>query len=142
MRRAERQAAARVNVPAAQFTVNSAFPAAHRRPYEAMHDLCDGIALSQSAAVLRGCLADLDALRASHPGLAGVEWAVRVVIIALAARFDDAAARAELAALRNDRAGFAEPVLIVAGTASATDQHRVDEFRPFVDAGVRTRGGP
>lgn len=140
MRRAERQAAARVNVPTVQFSL-ARFRLLTGRPYEAMHDLCDGIALSQSAAVLRGCLADLDALRASHPALAGVEWAVRAVTITLAARFDDAPARAELAALRDNRAGFTEPVLIVAGTASAADQHRVDEFRPLVEAALRDARG-
>lgn len=140
MRRAERQVAAGVNLPFVHFSL-ARFRLLAGVPYRAMHDLCDGIALSQSAAVLRDCLADLRSLGSSRPDLPGIAWALRAVTIALAAKFADPAATSQLCALRGDRNEVDRPVLIVSGMAAASQQEQVNRLRPFVEAALRDAEG-
>jgi len=138
--RCRHQVAAGVNVPWARYDL-ARFHLLLDEPYEAIDHLAVAIEQSAAAWVLQTSLASLERLTRTLRA-PGVEWARRLLLLALASRFDDDAARARVRDLATPGAPpLAGPVVIVAGGTDPRVEERMAAHRDLMRAALADVSG-
>jgi len=129
-----------VNVPWARYDL-ARFHLLLDEPYEAIDHLAVAIEQSAAAWVLQTSLASLERLTRTLRA-PGVEWARRLLLLALASRFDDDAARARVRDLATPGAPpLAGPVVIVAGGTDPRVEERMAAYRDLMRAALADVSG-
>ena len=126
--RCERHVAAAINLPWAQFDLGR-FHLLLGEPYEALAAYASAITASTAAFMIETSLASLERLARALGDPPGFDWARRLLLLALAARFasDDAIAQVRQLA-SSGAAPLRPPVLIVAG---GTDPRLEEQLRGY-----------
>jgi ppGpp synthetase/RelA/SpoT-type nucleotidyltranferase len=126
--RCRHQVTAGVNLPWALYDLGK-FHLLLDQPYDALGYFAEALACSNAAWEVQTSLATLEHLTAPLGGRPGAEWARRLLLLALAARFADPAALGQIRALAIPGAApLAGPVVIVAGGTDARVQARMEEY--------------
>lgn len=113
--RCQHQVVAGTNVPWALFDLGR-FHLLKDEPYEALGAYSEAVVLSPAGWVVATSLESLERLTRSMRDRPGVEWSRRLLLLALAARFDDPDALARIRALATpDAPELTGPAVIVAG---------------------------
>jgi len=115
VQRCQHQLTAGINLPWVLFDLGR-FHLLLDEPYDALGYLAEALALSSAAWVVETSLNSLELLTASMGDRPGVEWARRLLLLGLAARFDDPDALDRIRALVTPGLPpLAGPAVIVAG---------------------------
>jgi len=126
--RCRHQVTAGVNLPWALYDLGQ-FHLLLDQPYEALGYYAEALAASNAAWEVQTSLATLERLTAPLGGRPGAEWARRLLLLALAARFGDGAAQDRIRALATvGTAPLAGPAVIVAGGTDLRIQARMEEY--------------
>lgn len=134
--RCRHQVVAGTNLPWALFDLGR-FHLLRDEPYDALAAYAEAITLSSAAWVVETALASLERLAKSMRGRTGVEWSRRLLLLSLAARFDDPAARDRLRTLATpDAPQLTGPVVIVAGGTHPRMQVQMDAYRGLLAAAL------
>jgi ppGpp synthetase/RelA/SpoT-type nucleotidyltranferase len=145
--RCRHQVTAGINLPWALYDLGR-FHLLLDQPYDALGYLAEALACSSAAWMVETYLASLERLTTPLGGRPGAEWARRLLLLALAARFGDTAALDRIQALATPTAApLTGPAVIVAGGTDARIQARMKDYESLLRsalagfAGVVISGG-
>lgn len=137
--RCRRRIDAGLDLPRALFDL-ALFEILLGEPYDALGHLAQAVALCHSPWVIRESLDSLDRLTGTLRDVAGVEWARRLLLLALAA--DDDGARVRVAALATPGASaLRAPVVIVAGGTDRRVEAQMAAYRGLLGAALADFAG-
>jgi ppGpp synthetase/RelA/SpoT-type nucleotidyltranferase len=126
--RCRHQVAAGINLPWALFDLGR-FHLLLGQPYGALGYLAQAVTLSSATWEVETSLASLERLTSALAGQPGVEWARRLLLLALAARFGDPGALSQIRQLATPEVPpLAGPAIIVAGGTGARVQDQMASY--------------
>jgi ppGpp synthetase/RelA/SpoT-type nucleotidyltranferase len=134
--RCQHQVAARVNLPWALFDLGR-FHLLLGQPYDALGYFAEAIALSPAAWAVQTSLTSLERLTSSMAGQPGVEWARRLLLLALAARFGDPGALDRIRSLATPGLPpLSGPAVIVAGGTDPRLQAQMGSYAGLLSSAL------
>lgn len=135
--RCRRHIAAGVNLPWAQYDLGR-FHVLLGEPYEALDAFAAAVHASGAEFMLRDALGSLRRLAATVGDRPGFEWARRLLVLALAARFPSAETDAQVRQMASaGSAPLQSPVRIVAGGTDPRLEEQMGEYSELLEASFR-----
>ena len=102
------------------------------RPYDSLHAFARAVSASTAAFMIEGALESIRRLKVVADELIGRDWVLRMLVLGLAAKFESAAATAQLRKLSSAHPAIEGPVVMVVGGTHPSVEERMEEYRPLV----------
>lgn len=104
-------------------------------PYGSLTACARAVSLTQDAWMIRTQLRSMQMLGRVRAQVEGFAWVESLLLLGLAARFGDDAARSGVTARRSPNGDLAPPVVIVAGGTDAEVERRIEDYRDLLVGG-------
>lgn len=140
IRRSRELAAVKLDLPWPYYSIGK-FLLLLGDPYGSLIAFAQAVNLTPHAWMIHTQLRSLKMLARVRAQVEGFGWVESLLLLALASRFDDGWALAELEERRSPAGGPVSPLVIIAGGTDATVEERIEEYRELLIKGFEGFSG-